>query len=52
MYELVTSGAGCDEEAVHDVSAEVDTEADTDDEDVHAGDLDCDSPPMHEPGNV
>ena len=40
------------QEAVHDVGTEVHTEADTDDEDVHAGDLDGDAPPVHEAGHV
>ena len=40
------------EEAVHYVGTEVDTEADADDEDVHAGDLDGDAPPVHEAGHV
>ena len=40
------------EEAVHDMSAEVHTEPHADDEDVHAGDLDGDAPPVHEPGHV
>ena len=37
---------------MHDVGTEVDTEADADDEDVHAGDLDGDAPPVHEAGHV
>ena len=37
---------------MHYVGTEVDTEADADDEDVHAGDLDGDAPPVHEAGHV
>ena len=37
---------------MHDMGTEVDTEANADDEDVHAGDLDGDAPPVHEAGNV
>jgi len=40
------------EEAMHDMSTEVHTESHTDDEDVHAGDLDGDAPPVHEAGHV
>ena len=36
------------EEAVHDVRAEVDAEADADDEDGHGGDVDSEAPPVHE----
>ena len=35
-----------------DVGTEVDTEADTDDEDVHAGHVDGEAPPVHEAGHV
>ena len=40
------------EEAVHDVSTEVHAETDTDDQDVHARDLDGDAPPVHEAGHI
>ena len=40
------------QEAVHDVGTEVDTETDTDDEDVHAGHVDGETPPVHEAGHV
>ena len=40
------------QEAVHNVGTEVHTETDADDEDVHAGDLDGDAPPVHEAGHV
>ena len=40
------------EEAVHYVGTEVDTEADADDEDVHAGHVDGEAPPVHEAGHV
>ena len=40
------------EEPVHDVGTEVHTEADADDDDVHAGDLYGDAPPVHEARHV
>ena len=48
----LTSTARVGEEAVHDVGAEVDTETNADDEDVHAGDLDGDAPAVHEAGHI
>ena len=37
---------------MHDVSTEVHTEAHTDDDNVHAGDLYGDAPPVHDPSHV
>ena len=37
---------------MHDVSTEVHTQPDTDDDDVHGGYLDGDAPPVHEAGHV
>ena len=37
---------------MHDVGTEVYTEPHTDDDDVHAGDLDGDAPPVHEARHV
>ena len=49
---LLTFAALASQEAVNDMGAEVDTETDTDDEDVHAGDVNGETPPVHEPGHV
>ena len=51
-FGWLTSCSWVSQEAVHNVGTEVDTEADADDEDVHAGDLDGDAPPVHEAGHV
>ena len=40
------------EKAMDDVSTEVDTQPDTDDQDVHGGDVDGEAPPVHEAGDV
>ena len=37
---------------MHNVSTEVHTQPDTDDDDVHGGYLDGDAPPVHEAGHV
>ena len=39
-------------EAMHYVCAEVHTESDADDENVHAGDVDGEPPPVHEARHV
>ena len=45
-------GAVSGQEAMHYVGTEVHTEPDTDDEDVHAGHVDGETPPVHEAGHV
>ena len=37
---------------MHNMSTEVHTKSHTDDDNVHAGYLDGDSPPMHEPSHI
>ena len=37
---------------MHDVGTEVDTKPDTDDDNVHGGDLDGDPPPVHEASHI
>ena len=49
---IQTFGSVSCEEAMHDVCAEVHTESNTDDEDVHAGDVDGEAPPVHEARHV
>ena len=36
------------QEAMDNVRTKVDAEADADDENIHGGDVDCESPPVHE----
>ena len=47
-----TFGSVPREEAMHDVCAEVHTESDADDENVHACDVDGEPPPVHEARHV
>ena len=49
---IPTFGSMAGEKAVHDVCAEVDTESDADDENVHARDVDGEPPPVHEARHV
>ena len=51
-FGWLTSCSWVSQEAVHNVGTEVDTEADADDEDVHAGHVDGEAPPVHEAGHV
>ena len=48
----LTSWSRVSQEAVHDVGTEVHTETDADDEDVHAGHVNGETPPVHEAGHV